>query len=391
MKKALLLFTALFAVTTIYAQRGKVAAASNILDQNDVDGARKRINEALVHEKSKDWARTYVVAGKIAIAEFEKTQDVEKLIEASDYFLKSMERDRLGDEAGKGIGKTANEIKMVVTMGMAHIQNAGVEAFNAEDFKLAMRLFEKVSLLNNDKIFWTPGQPEVMDSIFAYYTALAAYRSETWDKAEEYFIKSIAVKYGEGDAVLLLNDVYGAMKDTLKMKENLKRGAELFPQDDRIIISLISLYITTEQHDDALTYLDATIVKMPNNPIFYFARGFLHENKKNIDEAERNYLKAIELNPEYYEPLISLGVIYFNNGAEQTQYAITLNLQRDYDEAMNQAHEYFKQALPYVERADKVKPNDEIVLDTLKSLYYRLQMMDKYEEVEAKLETIKKK
>jgi len=389
MKKTLLLFTALFAVSTIYAQRGKVAAASNILDQGDVDGARKRINEALIHEKSKDWARTYVVAGKISIAEFEKTQNVEKLIEASDFFLKSMERDRLGDEAGKGIGKTANEIKMVVTMSTPPIINAGVEAFEAENFILAMRLFEKVSLLNNDKVFWTPGQPEVMDSIFAYYTALSAYKGEVWDKAEEYFNKSIDVKYEGGDAVLLLNEVYAAQKDTVKMINNFKRGSELFPQDDRIILPLVILYIATEQDDEALTYLDASISKMPNNENFYFARGFLYENKKDIDEAEKNYLKALEINPEYYEALIELGIIYFNKGAEHTQYAITLDLQRDYDAAMAKAHEYFVQSLPFVERADKAKPNNEIVLDTLKSLYYRLQMMDKYEEVDIKLQNIK--
>ena len=391
MKRTLLVFTVLFAVTVIYAQRNKVAVASNILEQGDVDGARKRIDEALVNEKSKDWARTYVVAGKISIAEYEKTKDVEKLIEASDFFLKSMERDRLGDEVGKGVGKTANEIKVTVTMSLPHIQNAGVEAFETENFKLAMRLFEKISLINNDKVFWTPGQPEVMDSIFAYYTALAAYNCKSWDKAEEYFNKSIDVKYGEGNAVLLLNDVFIATKDSVKMLNNLKRGSELFPKDDRIIINLIILYIALGQDDEALAYLDATIAKMPNNAIFHFARGFLYENKKDIDNAEKNYLKALELNPNYYEPLISLGVIYYNKGADQTQLAQTMQYQKDYDAAMEKSVEFFKQALPFVERADKAKPNEEIPLDTLKQLYYRLQMMDKYEETEIKLKNLKNK
>jgi hypothetical protein len=65
--------------------------------------------------------------------------------------------------------------------------------------------------------------------------------------------------------------------------------------------------------------------------------------------------------------------------------------QSDYDAAIAKAMEYFKQALPYVEGADKAKPNDENVLDTLKGIYYRLQMMDKYEEVEKKIENLKNK
>jgi tetratricopeptide (TPR) repeat protein len=229
-----------------------------------------------------------------------------------------------------------------------------------------------------------------MDSTFAYYTAICAYHCEDWNMAEKYFNKSIDVKYGEANTVLLLNDVYAAMKDTAKMIANLRRGIELFPDDNGIIFTLIQIYISTGLYDDALKFLDATIEKMPNNAQLHFARGFLFENKGDIDVAEINYRKALEYNKNYYEPLISLGVIYFNKGAEQTRKANDMQKQSDYDAAMSQATEFFKQALPYVERADQAKPNDENVLDTMKNIYYRLQMMDKYEEVVNKMENLKK-
>jgi tetratricopeptide (TPR) repeat protein len=129
---------------------------------------------------------------------------------------------------------------------------------------------------------------------------------------------------------------------------------------------------------------------MPTNAQLYFARGFLFENQDKLDAAETNYNKALELNENYYEPLISLGVIYFNKGIEQVKKANDMQKQSDYDAAMTQAQELFKQSLPYVERADKARPNDANVLDTMKNIYYRLQMMDKYEEVDKKIQDLKK-
>ncbi|MCL2073344.1 MAG: tetratricopeptide repeat protein [Marinilabiliaceae bacterium] len=390
MKQMLLIIAAIFCAMSVYGQRGKVAAASSFLDQGDVDGAKKRISDALVNEKSIDWARTYVIAGRVSVAEYLQTQNPEKVVEAADHFIKAIERDKLGDEKGKGIGKTANEIKLYITQNMPDIQNAGVEAYTAEKFDLSMRIFERVALLLNDPIFYVKGQPEVADSIFTYYTALSAYKSENWKKAVEYFNKSIDVGFDEGNAVLLLYEVYGAMKDTVNMVSTLQKGSDLFPDDDRIILNLINLYITMTQLDEALNYLDGAIAKNPNNATFYFARGYINESKNLIDEAVKDYLKSLELKDDLYDPLFSLGVIYFNKGAEKTREANDLADMKEYEAAIAQSVEFFSQALPFVERADKVKPDNEMVLDTLKSIYYRLQQMDKYEEVNEKLENLKK-
>ncbi|MDR2928393.1 MAG: tetratricopeptide repeat protein [Cytophagaceae bacterium] len=392
MKRTLLFFIVIFAATSLFGQRGKVASASYKIDQGDLEGAKKDLELALVHEKSKDWARTYVVAARLAAAEFKTApNNIDKILQAAEYFQKAIERDNVGDEKGKGIGRTANEIKMAIMLFMPELQNVGVEAFNAEDFPLATKAFEKVSILSNDPLLQPAEQKGIMqDSIFTYYTALAAFRSENWEKAIEYFKKSIDVHYGEGDAILLLNDTYAAVNDTVNMIANLQKGSEVYPQDDRIIINLINLYLKTGQYEDALRYLDTAITKDPQNATFYFARGFLHENRKKFDEAEVEYKKAIELQGDYYEPLISLGVIYFNRGADKTQEIQDPKISAaDYEAGIAQSNEFFKQALPYVERAEKVKPNEEVVLESLKSLYYRLQMMDKYDEVNRKLESLK--
>lgn len=389
MKKLLLVFISVFAVSTAFAQKGKVTAASAFIDNGDLKAAKERIEEAFQDEKSKDWPKTYIVAARLAAEEYKANKNNEDILKAADYYLKAIELDQKGDEKGKGIGRFANEIKMGITMFVPNLQNAGIEAFNAEDFTFSMQAFERVAKINGSSVFQTAGSPEVVDSVFVYYTGLSALRSSNWAKAEEYFLKSIDIKYGEGDAILLLNDVYTSSGDSAKIAPNLKRGIELFPEDERIMMNLINYYLNSGKNEEALAYLNTAIEKDPENQSYFFVRGYLYESSKEFDKAEVEYLKAIEIKPDYYEPLISLGVIYYNRGAELTRVAQDISEMKKYQETMNQSLEHFKQALPYVERADEAKPNEEHVLETLKSLYYRLEMMDKYNEVTERLNTVK--
>lgn len=390
MKRLLLACIAVIAVTSAFGQRGKVTAASAFIDNGDLTAAKQRIDDAMLDPTSKDWPKTYIVAARLATEEFTKNKSNEDIIKAADYYLKAIELDQKGDIKGKGIGKYANEIKMNITMFVPTLQNTGIEAFNAENFVFSMNAFERVANLNSSIIFQTPGKPEVVDSVFIYYTALSALRSSNWGKAEDYFKKSIDLKYGEGDAILLLHEVYTTSGDSSKIDSNLKKGIELFPKDERIIMQLINYYLSTKQNNEALEYLNAAINKDPSNFSYLFVRGFLFENNNDLEKAEAEYLKAIELKPDYYEPLISLGVIYYNRGAELTRVAQDYKDMKQYNAAIAQSIVHFKESLPYVERADAAKPNEEHVLETLKSIYYRLEMMDKYNEVSNKLNELKK-
>jgi tetratricopeptide (TPR) repeat protein len=379
---------ALFTVFAAFSQKAKVAAANAYIDNGDLKGAKNRIDDALLDPASKDWPKTYIVAARWFEKEYEQSKKNEDVLQAADYYLKAIELDKKGDAKGKGIGKFANEIKMSIVLFVPVLQNMGIEAFNKEDFTLSMNTFERVALLNGSSVFQEAGKPQVVDSVYTYYTGLSALRSKNWSKAVEYFNKSLEIKYAEGDPILLLHETYLSSGDSLNIDKNLKRGIELFPQDERIMMQLIDYYIKTKQNDQALEYLDAAIAKNPSDAKRYFVRGYLRENSNELKMAESDYLKAVELKSDYYEPLISLGVIYFNEGAEQTRIAQDITDYKKYEAAMKVAQDHFNKSLPYVEQADSLKPNDAQVLETLKNLYYRLEKMDKYNEV---LERIKNK
>ncbi len=387
MKKTILLLVSVIAFSTAFAQKGKVTTATTLLDQGDVEKAKEAIDAAMTNEKSEAWPKTYIVAAKVYTKLAKDGKDDQGIIKASKFYEKAIELDKKGDAKGKKIGRYKNEIGQALLFFGNELTNAGVEAFNKEDFSGAVEAFENLLALNSNE-YAIAMQGEKVDTAIIYNTALAAYNAKDWTAAEKYFDKSIDLKYGGGDAVLLLHQVLGSAQDSAKMGPNLIKGFETYPEDDRILTELINYYLTTKQNDKALDYLNKAIESDQSNPSFYYARGVLNDNSKNFDAALVDYDKCLELDSEYFNALFNLGVMYFNKGVEEVNLANDETDTKKYEAKKAAAEKTFKKSLPYFERAREIRPDEAAVLESLKTLYYRFEMMDKYNDVEAKLKSL---
>jgi len=385
MKRLALLAILTISISAVYAQKGKVSAASGYLETNDLEAAKKSIDLALEHEKSIGWPKTYIVAAKVYTELSKGGQDAEGIKKAVDFYKKAIELDQKGDAKGKGIGKYAKEIKLQLTFFKPDLTNSGIEGFTNEDFNQALYAFENVLYINDLEMFQeeAPG----IDTTIVYNCALAAYNAKNWEKAEKYFMQSIDLNYGGGDAVLLLDQVYETNSDSLKIADNLKAGFTKFPDDERILTKLIQYYLDAQQNDAALEYLNTAIEKDPENPSFYYARGVLYENVDK-DKAIENYEKCLEIDDAFFNALYNIGVIYYNKGVEQQNIANDKTTTKEFNAAMEVANGFWEKSLPYMEKAHEVQPEEAAVLETLKGLYYRFERMDKYNEVKAKLEAL---
>lgn len=367
-----------------YAQKGKVAAAVNYEATGDLDAAKEAIDGAVGNEKSNTWPKTYIVAAKVYTALQRSGKDASGIDKAMDYYKKAIELDAKGDEVGKGANKFAKEIKLALTMFGADLTNAAVENFSKEDFNGALGNFESLLWTNQ---YGNSTYTEVADSVIIWNAALAAYNGQNWSKASNYLEKCVGFKYPGADAVLLLNNVYTSQDDKANLESNLKRGLEYFPQDQRILTTLIQHYLNTQQNEAALDYLRTAIQNDPTNPSFYYAQGVLFE-ATDKEKAIEKYLKSLELDPKFFNSLYNLGVIYYNIGVEASNKANDLTDLKAFEKAKAAADDLFKKALPYMERAYEIQPTEPAVLESLKSLYYRFEMMDKYNEIKTQLESL---
>ncbi|MBR8535756.1 tetratricopeptide repeat protein [Carboxylicivirga sediminis] len=385
MKRLALFAILMFSISAVFAQKGKVSAASGYLDTNDVDAAKKAIDQAIENEKSMNWPKTYIIAAKVYTELAKSGQDADGIKKAVDFYKKAIELDQKGDEKGKGIGKYEKEIKLQLTFFKPDLTNSGIEGFNTENFEQALFAFENVLYINALPMFQeeAPG----IDTAIVYNCALAAYNAKDWNRAEKYFNQSIDLGYGGGDAVLLLDQVFDASGDSTKVAENLQRGFQKYPEDERILTTLIQYYLDAQQNDAALEYLNTAIEKDPENPSFYYARGVLYESIDK-DEAIKNYEKCLEIDNKFFNALYNIGVIYYNKGVEQQNVANDKTTTKEFNAAMKVANEFWEKSLPYMESAHEVQPEEAAVLETLKGLYYRFERMDKYNEVKAKIDAL---
>ncbi len=389
MKRFVLFFIFVFSVSAVFAQKGKVAAADTYLTTNDLESAKKAIDLALENEKSNTWPKTYIIAAKVYTELAKAGKEDKGVLKAFNFYKKAIELDEKGNEKGKQIGKYEKDILFALTFFNSELTNAAIEGFNNENFEKSFKAFEGVLELNATiaKLQDVPEDQASIDTTIIYNCALAAYNIEDWDNAEKYFKKTIDLDFGGGDAVLLLNQVYSNTGDSVKMGDNLKEGFLKYPEDDRILTSLIQYYLSTKQNDAALNYLNTAIEKDPENASFFYARGVLNESVDK-DKAIENYKKAIEIDPQFFNALYNVGVIYYNKGVEQQNKANELSDYKKFESKKKEAEVFWELALPYMEKAIELQPDNPDVLESLKGLYYRFDKMDKYNEIKAKIEAL---
>ncbi len=194
--------------------------------------------------------------------------------------------------------------------------------------------------------------------------------------------------------------------DTASFHEGIKvikKGLKAFPDDNTIIIAESNLYLTAGKFTEAKDALEKLKAKDPTNPSVYYAIGNAYFDQYNNEantlairlnaytEAVKSLQKSIELKADYFDATYMLGAIYFNEGIriEQTAEVIGTTDMTKYGQLKEQFDALYKSATENLEKASLLKPNDWNTLIALRKLYSRLNMMDKYKEVNDKLTKLK--
>ena len=374
---SLSLVLALFLMAgNVNAQKKYVNKALIWIEKGEnLDTALVLLNKALEDEKTKDWAKTYYARGvlfkAISTTENEEFKNLIEypLIDATNNFEKASTAD------GVGSIKAALEYAMINLPN--ELINKAVTYYNEENYKDAFKFFEKSFELKQ-----LPLYGEEIDTAIIYNAALMAQRSRDYDNAIKYYNMTLQYNYGEGDTYVLLAESYKDKGDTVNFVKTLKTGFEKYPDNQALLGTLINYYlIDSEKPLEAIEYLDVAIKKEPENSRLYSGKAMFYDKMGDIENSIANYKKAIELDKEFFEAQYNLGVLYFNQAVELTDEANKIKDNKKYSIAKDKADNKFKESLPYLEKAFEINPKDIGLANTLKTLYYRLQMNDKYEEM----------
>lgn len=367
------------------AQRGKVSSALNFIESGNLDKAQEAVSAAMEHEKTKDWPKTYYTMGRVAQAMWEKGYETDndklmsayddQLIYAYDSYLKSLDLDDK-DNMEKLI------IVQLPALANDFLSWAAME-FEKQNYDKSTIAFEKLLDIQKSDIYMGN-----IDTVVIFNTALAAYNAKNYEKAHKYLDQSIDLKYGETTPYLLKYQAYSEDSDLENAETTLRNAFDSFPDDEQVLLTMIQFFIDNDKRDDALDYLNLALEDAPDNHTLHYAKGVMHMQAEDYDKALESLLKSIELNNEYFNSQYNAGVCYYNKGADMLEAANEIMDPADYNKAFEEAKEVFSNAVPYMESARELNPDDMDTLTSLKELYYRLQMTEKYEEVVAKIEEL---
>lgn len=301
-------------------------------------------------------------ARQTAIESFKKSEELNK--KGTEYFIQApgsiepiQKKDQLENWANYYLGKS---IKL---MQQDEPDYEGSYAQGA----LARNVFENTLLANGGKYR--------NDTLTYYVQALAAINVMRYDSAEEAALKYRDNGGKSSDIYLILFQIYNDKGDKVKALAIAKEAREKYPFREDFAKNELNVYLTTKQYDAAKSMVEEQVQTSPS-PENYYLLGELHRELKNTPEAIKAYKKALELDVNHYDSNAGLAEItYAEVGEVRSQRDATKDNAKRQQLYMKIEQE-LKESLPYWERLEALKPNDENVLYGLQSIYNDLTAYD---------------
>lgn len=397
--KRIILFVA-FVVFGISAnaQTMKVQSAYADMKNKRLAEAKKNIDAACVHESTKNDAKTWHYSGLIYAKLVEVSQTDEKLYKKQKIDIpvpalaqtsrqsleKSIEIEKEA-QTNEYVGANINTMNYVIIYQF----NIALNTFNSGKYAESIPLFEEVvkgAVLSRNK--------EVeMKSNFCI--AMAYDATKQADKAGEMYRQ--LVKQNTKEEAVYIN-LYIANKKANELEKAinvLKVGVRNLPGNYRLIGLLSGAYVEAGNKVEAdktiaiLKTIADTITENKSSVLVII--GDVLRDANNLDQAIAMYNQSLELKPTQTEANYGLGVLYFNTAVDLKEKAdkLPFDATEEYDRLQKESKQNFSLAIPFFERILNIKPKDINTLNALKIIYSRLEMTDKYKEVNAVLDSLR--
>jgi len=343
------------------------------------------ISKAATHETTMNDPKTLMYKGKIyceaskvgktAKSEALKAYGNEKtLAEGLAAFKKSSEKDSKG--------RYEDDIAEYCQVMRAKLNNSAVSAFEANDYEKSMNNF-----LASAKFASAMG---LLDTATVYFGGVAAVKAENYDKAISAFTETANLGFNLSESAQNLGFSYTKLERNEEGEKVLSGILKNNPGNKDIMISLINLYLSSDKKVEAEKVLSDAIAVSPDNKELHFVVGTVYEEQERYEDAEKSFKKVLEIDPNYDKALLRLGAVYFNKAAtingKINELALGDPKEAEYRTEMT---ENFKNAIPYLEKANELTPNNKEILGSLRQAYYKTGNTEKASEMKAIIDGLK--
>lgn len=215
------------------------------------------------------------------------------------------------------------------------VKNEGNAAWRAKNYKEAFTKWEQYLKLI-----------EFKDDATVYNVAVCATKLKDHANAEKYFDMSIKNNYKIASSYLGKADAQDKQKKTAEMIQTLETGIKATPGQNLKLEKMYSDYFAKE--------------------------GQKFQKANDVAKAAENFTKSSQVSNKQLKArgLLSLGTLYFNNGASILQKATPYaNTEKEkYEAEKAKALADFRKAQDYLKQAATIEPTNETVKETQKQV-----------------------
>ena len=399
---SILLVLALLSTTNIYAQKEikpKLGKIESLYKKGELIEAMEMSDLSISYEKTMNNPKTWYLRGLIYMA-LDTSASFSGVSENSLQTAISSfnQNDILSEDDNKEpfitneFGIPTTKTQQIESYWGFHY-NRGATAFGEKDFRQAISSFNNAALI----------KPRDTNSVIN--AGYAAVQAELYDEAKNYFYKAIELGSTEKDIRLILLYVVATGQNLIEEALSIVRNARiLYPSDNELARQEINFLIQLDRSEEATVNLAKAIEAEPSDPNLYFTLGILHEEislkldseaekDKRVELARKAYKNAINADPNYYNAHYNLGVLAMTdvNIYIKRQNALGYSKEdlKKADELEPIIQEKLSIALPLWEMTVSLKDDELPALETLAYLYSMKKMLDKAENIQAKIEALK--
>ena len=302
-----------------------------------------------------------------------------------------------------GVDKLLLAYEMDKETNIDYLYFAASGAVNAENFDLALQYYLSLKEKNytgiKDEYFITNIQSGVEEKVteteYKIYQSSKEYMNPRIGQTESRYpeiVKNIAliyVKKGEDDLAI----------------EAINEARSIQPDDLYLILNEADLYIRLSNNakDDNLRsqyrqkfkdIMTLAVEKDPENGILYYNLGIISSEQGESADAKSYFEKAIKFKPDYVDSYVAIVNILLEEQSviinDMDEIAMS-NKRSDiakYDQLKEDLNDVWRKCIPYCEMALEYDPNDLEVLKLLSQFYYKLDNIEGYKRISAKIEEL---
>lgn len=422
--KHLLLASAVLMTASTFAQKDEIKAAEKALKNGNAAEAKSLLQTAetlLTNASDSEKSLFYFVKAKTCLDLSNKNIDeLQNQIAAS-----KANTDLIALEKATGKSKYTEE----ATKAMAEIKNkminSAVAKANDKDYKTAANILYNMYELDNaetEKLYYAANyaiNAKEYENALSYYAVL---KSKNYTgEATSYYAKSIINEqedfFGSNDQAKSDRDSKVKMKlytnprdektpsrlgemyknialilvnqgKTAEAKAAIAEACKANPDDAALAMTEANLYLETKDFETYKKMVTKILDKNPNDAVLVYNLGVI-SSKNDPQGAIGYYKKALQLDPNYLDANINLAITILDTDKDlrekRNKLGTSAEDNKKYDIIKKQMDDIYRSAIPYLEKAVQLAPDNVDAAKTLQNVYSALDMTEKAAAIKAKL------